>query len=45
MAAVEPGSTSLAYRDQMVQIAERYLPRRVGVGRDGFAGRFGTDHG
>ncbi len=39
MAAVEPRSTELAYRDAVVEIARRILPGRVGVGADGFAGR------
>jgi DNA repair photolyase len=40
MERVEPGSGDLAYRDRMVEIARRHLPGRVGVGADGFAGRF-----
>jgi hypothetical protein len=43
MAAVEPDSITLDYRDRMVEIACKYLPGRVGVGRDGFAGRFVGD--
>jgi DNA repair photolyase len=39
MAAVEPGSVSLDYRDRMADVARRHLPGRVGLGRDGFAGR------
>jgi DNA repair photolyase len=39
MAAVEPGSLCLDYRDRMVEVARRLLPGRVGVGIDGFAGR------
>jgi DNA repair photolyase len=39
MAAVEPGSVSLEYRERMVAIARRLLPGRVGVSVDGFAGR------
>ena len=39
MAAVEPASVTLEYRDRMVEIARRYLPGRVGVNVDGFAGR------
>lgn len=38
MAEVEPSSIDLAYRDRMAEIAERFLPGRVGVGRAGFAG-------
>lgn len=41
MAAVDPDSVSLAYRDRMGAIAERFLPGRVGYGIDGFAGRWG----
>lgn len=40
MEAIEPGSTSLAYRERMVAVAQRHLPGRVGVSRDGFAGRY-----
>lgn len=39
MIALDPASTSLAYRDRMVEVAHRHLPGRVGVGIDGFAGR------
>jgi DNA repair photolyase len=40
MEAAHPGSTRLAYRDAMVEVARAWLPGRVGVGRDGFAGRY-----
>ena len=40
MAAVDPSSLSLDYRDLMASIASRHLPCRVGLGRDGFAGRW-----
>jgi DNA repair photolyase len=40
MAAVDPSSVSLDYRDRMAEVARRHLPGCVGVGRDGFAGRF-----
>ena len=40
MAAVDPRSTSLAYRDEMVAVAREVMPGRVGVGIDGFAGRW-----
>jgi DNA repair photolyase len=40
MAALDPGSVTLDYRDKMAEVARRHLPGRVGVGRDGFAGRF-----
>lgn len=39
MAAVDPASLELAYRDAMVAIAIERMPGRVGVGIDGFAGR------
>jgi DNA repair photolyase len=39
MAAVDPEATQLAYRERMVEIARRAMPGRVGVSRDGFAGR------
>ncbi|MGH7128483.1 MAG: hypothetical protein ACREIV_07925, partial [Planctomycetaceae bacterium] len=39
MAALDPESLTLAYRDRMIEIARRHLPGRVGVGADGFAGR------
>lgn len=39
MAAVARASLELAYRDEMVRVAMRYLPGRVGVSIDGFAGR------
>jgi hypothetical protein len=40
MAAVDPGSIGLAYRDRMVRVAQRYLPGRVGINIDGFAARY-----
>jgi hypothetical protein len=40
MRAVDPESVTLAYRDRMVEIARRFLPGRVGVNIDGFAGRY-----
>ena len=39
METLDPNSTTLDYRDAMVRVAERYLPGRVGVSIDGFAGR------
>lgn len=39
MAALDPASVELGYRDAMVAAAERRMPGRVGVGIDGFAGR------
>jgi DNA repair photolyase len=44
MAAVHDGSVTLAYRDEMAAVAERYFPGRVGLGVDGFAGRFRPVH-
>jgi hypothetical protein len=41
MAAVDPRSVTLEYRDEIVGVARRYFPGRVGVNIDGFAGRFG----
>ena len=43
MAKVDEESTTLAYRDAMAAVAERYLPGRVGVNIDGFAGRYRSD--
>jgi DNA repair photolyase len=40
MAEVDPESLTLDYRDRMTEIASRYLPGAVGVGADGFAGRY-----
>jgi len=40
MEALSPGSTRLAYRDEMVAAARAVLPGQVGVGHDGFAGRY-----
>jgi DNA repair photolyase len=40
MASIDPESVTLAYRDRMAQIAQRHLPGRVGLNRDGFAGRW-----
>lgn len=40
MEALAPGSTRLAYRDEMVAAARALLPGRVGVGHAGFAGRY-----
>ena len=39
MAAVDPQSLTLAWRDRIVARANELLPGRVGVGADGFAGR------
>jgi len=39
MRRVAPESLALAYRDQMAALAREVMPGRVGVGRDGFAGR------
>jgi len=40
MAEVDPASTSIEYREQMIEIASHAMPGRVGVSIDGFAGRF-----
>lgn len=40
MRVIDPESTTLAYRDRIVDIARRQLPGRVGVNIDGFAGRY-----
>lgn len=40
MAALDPRSVSLAYRDEMVACARRIMPGRVGVNIAGFAGRY-----
>jgi len=39
MEALQPGSSTLAWRDEVVALARELLPGRVGVGQDGFAGR------
>jgi hypothetical protein len=38
MEAVQPGSSALAYRDAMAEVARSMMPGRVGVGVPGFAG-------
>jgi DNA repair photolyase len=40
MEALAPGSTRLAYRDAIAASARAEMPGRVGVGHDGFAGRY-----
>lgn len=40
MAEIDCRSVSLEYRDAMAAIAKRYLPGRVGLNIDGFAGRY-----
>ena len=40
MESVRAGSASLEYRDEVVALAKRFFPGRVGVGPDGFAGRY-----
>lgn len=40
MAAVDPESVTPAYRDAVVALAREIMPGRVGVGPDGFAGRW-----
>jgi DNA repair photolyase len=39
MEKARPRSSDLAYRHEIVAVAQRHLPGRVGVGADGFAGR------
>ncbi len=39
--AIAPEALTLAYRDRMAAIAREFLPGRVGVNIDGFAGRYG----
>jgi DNA repair photolyase len=41
MAALDPDSVHLRYRDRIGEIAERHLPGRVGYHSAGFAGRWG----
>ena len=43
MEAALPGSSALGYRDAIVAVARRALPGRVGVGAEGFAGRYLPD--
>jgi DNA repair photolyase len=43
MEAVLAGSSGLAYRDEIARVARRALPGRVGVGAEGFAGRYLAD--
>lgn len=45
IAAIDREALALDYRDRMATIARRHLPVRVGLGRDGFAGRFVGSHG
>ena len=40
MAALDPKALELDYRERMARVAERYLPGRVGISIDGFAGRW-----
>jgi DNA repair photolyase len=40
MEQVQPGASSLAYQDEIVRIARRIMPGRVGVGNSGFAGAY-----
>ena len=42
MMQVDKESVGLAYRDRMVKVARDILPGRVGIGIDGFAGRYLT---
>lgn len=43
MAAIDPASVNLAYREGMVALARQIMPGRVGVSIDGFAGRWLDD--
>ena len=38
--AVERDAAKIEYRDAMIELAQRCLPGHVGVGADGFAGRY-----
>jgi DNA repair photolyase len=40
IARLDPSALELLYRDRMAEIARRHLPSRVGIGREGFAGRW-----
>ncbi len=40
MAQVNAASIDLSYRDAIVRLANSIMPGRVGVGKDGFAGRY-----
>jgi DNA repair photolyase len=42
MERLASGTTRLDYRDEIVEVARAIMPGRVGVGVDGFAGRFLT---
>lgn len=38
---IDPEAMTLSYRDRMADVARRFLPGRVGVNIEGFAGRYG----
>ncbi|MBX3441516.1 MAG: hypothetical protein KF774_03855 [Planctomyces sp.] len=40
MAAIDPESVTIGYRDRMAAAARRIMPGRVGIGAAGFAGRY-----
>jgi hypothetical protein len=40
MLEVDPASDRVEYRDNMAEIAARHFPGRVGIGPEGFAGRY-----
>ena len=42
MEQLRPGSSRLAYRDEIVAAARAVLPGRVGISRAGFAGDYGA---
>lgn len=43
MAAIDPASVGRDYLGRMVEAARRHLPERVGVGIEGFAGRWNPE--
>jgi DNA repair photolyase len=42
ISALDPAAADVTYRDRMAEIAERFLPGRVGVGSSGFAGHYNS---
>ncbi|MBI1325542.1 hypothetical protein GC170_20455 [bacterium] len=43
MRSVAPESVRIEYRNAMAEIASEFFPGRVGIGPDGFAGRYSID--
>jgi hypothetical protein len=43
--SVHAGASRLEYRNEVVKLARRFFPGRVGVGAEGFAGRWLKDPG